>query len=45
MRNHQMFQIDQDPIDSNEWSESTFDIDDEAFAQAIAAGRHDQQAA
>jgi len=45
MGNRELFDRDRDPIDSGEWSQSSWDIDDESFAQAIAAGRADRQAA
>ncbi len=45
MRSREMFVGERESIDSIEWPDSGFDIDDQSFAEAIAVGRDERHAA
>ncbi len=45
MRGRELFDSGRDSVDQYDWPESEFDIDDEVFAEAIAAGRSESRAA
>lgn len=45
MRSREMFSSESERSESFEWPEPAFDIDDDAFAEAIAAGRTEPHAA
>jgi len=45
MRSRELFVSERQPVDTVDWPEPVFDVDDESFAQAIAAGRNERHAA
>lgn len=45
MRSRELFDSERESIDLIEWPDSGFDIDDQSFAEAIAAGRGERCAA
>ena len=45
MRGRELFTGERESIDQIDWPESRFDVDDQSFAEAIAAGRDESWAA
>jgi len=45
MRGRELFHTGHESADRYDWPDSEFDIDDELFAEAIAAGRSENRAA
>ena len=45
MRNRDRHQEVSEPLDAIEWPDAQLDVDDEAFAEAIAHGRGEELAA
>jgi len=45
MRGLELYEAERESIDQIDWPESVFDIDDQSFAAAIAAGRDESWAA